>query len=212
MGAGVQDVFNLLPNLGVEELTRAFAVKGNDMMLVIYLASLVRSVLALHNLLCNKVWHLPHSLSLACLPALSDDLACVCGDAMLSCLCVCVCVCMCVTSSLARPDFCPDALPSRSSKFSRRRQLRSLSMRMRTGLRQMARRKPMGPPLPQMATSHQRSQAQRTSLASQLAQTSPRSRDSSLLWPPTLISLLCLQIAPAAAASTLRQAFALHVP
>ena len=50
-----QDVFNLLPNLGVEELTRSFAVKGNDMMLVIYLASLVRSVLALHNLLCNKV-------------------------------------------------------------------------------------------------------------------------------------------------------------
>ena len=56
---GLQDVFNLLPNLGVEELTRAFAVKGNDMMLVIYLASLVRSVLALHNLLCNKVrWRL----------------------------------------------------------------------------------------------------------------------------------------------------------
>ena len=51
----MQDVFNLLPNLGVQELTRAFAVKSNDMMLVIYLASLVRSVLALHNLLCNKV-------------------------------------------------------------------------------------------------------------------------------------------------------------
>ncbi|KAK9800760.1 hypothetical protein WJX73_008123 [Symbiochloris irregularis] len=50
----LQDVFNLLPNLAVEELTRAFAIKGNDMMLVIYLASLVRSVLALHNLLCNK--------------------------------------------------------------------------------------------------------------------------------------------------------------
>lgn len=50
----LQDVFNLLPNLGVQELTRSFAVKSNDMMLVIYLASLVRSVLALHNLLSNK--------------------------------------------------------------------------------------------------------------------------------------------------------------
>ena len=53
--AGLQDVLNLLPNLNVEELTRAFAVKSNDMMLVIYVASLVRSVLALHNLLNNKV-------------------------------------------------------------------------------------------------------------------------------------------------------------
>ena len=49
-----QDVFNLLPNLGVEELTRSFAVQSNDMMLAIYLASLTRSVLALHNLIDNK--------------------------------------------------------------------------------------------------------------------------------------------------------------
>ena len=53
--AGLQDVLNLLPNLNVGELTRAFSVKSNDMMLVIYVASLVRSVLALHNLLNNKV-------------------------------------------------------------------------------------------------------------------------------------------------------------
>ena len=50
----VQDVFNLLPNLGVEELSRGFAVQSNDMMLAIYLASLTRSVLALHNLIGNK--------------------------------------------------------------------------------------------------------------------------------------------------------------
>ena len=65
--AGLQDVLNLLPNLNVSELTRAFAVKSNDMMLVIYVASLVRSVLALHNLLNNKVsckrgWPVPRSL------------------------------------------------------------------------------------------------------------------------------------------------------
>ena len=33
----------------------AFAVKTNDMMLVIYLSSLIRSVIALHNLINNKV-------------------------------------------------------------------------------------------------------------------------------------------------------------
>jgi hypothetical protein len=46
---------NLLPNLGVHELSRSFAVKSNDMMLVIYVAALIRSVLALHNLIENKV-------------------------------------------------------------------------------------------------------------------------------------------------------------
>lgn len=47
----VQDVFNLLPNLNMEELSRAFSVKTNDMMLVIYMSALIRSVLALHNLI-----------------------------------------------------------------------------------------------------------------------------------------------------------------
>ncbi|CAL5366150.1 unnamed protein product [Camellia sinensis] len=48
------DVFNLLPNLNVTELIKAFAVKTNDMMLVTYLSSLIRSVIALHNLINNK--------------------------------------------------------------------------------------------------------------------------------------------------------------
>ncbi len=51
----MQDIFNLLPNLGIEELARSFAVQSNDMMLAIYLSSLTRSVLALHNLIDNKV-------------------------------------------------------------------------------------------------------------------------------------------------------------
>ncbi|KAG2242229.1 hypothetical protein Bca52824_095930 [Brassica carinata] len=42
----LQDVFNLLPNLNVNELVKAFSVKTNDMMLVIYLSSLIRSVIA----------------------------------------------------------------------------------------------------------------------------------------------------------------------
>lgn len=51
----LQDIFNLLPNLNVEEFAKSFAVKTNDQMLVIYVTSIVRSVLALHNLISNKV-------------------------------------------------------------------------------------------------------------------------------------------------------------
>ncbi len=50
----LQEIFNLLPNLNVEELTTSFAVKSNDMMVVIYLASMIRSILALHTLIDNK--------------------------------------------------------------------------------------------------------------------------------------------------------------
>ncbi|KAL4429567.1 hypothetical protein ABPG77_008616 [Micractinium sp. CCAP 211/92] len=50
----LQDIFNLLPNLNVTELNQSFAVESNDMMAVLYLASLIRSVLALHDLIDNK--------------------------------------------------------------------------------------------------------------------------------------------------------------
>jgi len=50
-----QDIYNLLPNLNVEEMVRAFAVKTNDMMLAIYLSSLIRSIIALHNLINNQL-------------------------------------------------------------------------------------------------------------------------------------------------------------
>jgi 26S proteasome regulatory subunit N8 len=56
----LQDVFNLLPNLNVHELVKSFAVKTNDMMLVIYLSSLIRSVIALHNLINNKMLNKEH--------------------------------------------------------------------------------------------------------------------------------------------------------
>ncbi len=51
----LQDIFNLLPNLNLEVFTRSFAVKTNDQLLVVYIASLVRSVIALHTLIENKV-------------------------------------------------------------------------------------------------------------------------------------------------------------
>jgi 26S proteasome regulatory subunit N8 len=50
----LQDIFNLLPNMNVEALSTSLAVKGNDMMAAIYLASLIRSTLALHKLIDNK--------------------------------------------------------------------------------------------------------------------------------------------------------------
>ena len=51
----LQDIFNLLPNLNVESLVRSLQVKANDMHLVLYLSALIRSVLALHGLLANKI-------------------------------------------------------------------------------------------------------------------------------------------------------------
>lgn len=50
----LQDVFNLLPNLNVAQLSSSLAVESNDMMMVVYLASLVRSVIALHALIDNR--------------------------------------------------------------------------------------------------------------------------------------------------------------
>lgn len=50
----VQDMFNLLPQLQQERMAQAFAVKTNDSLLAVYLASLVRGILALHNLINNK--------------------------------------------------------------------------------------------------------------------------------------------------------------
>ncbi len=50
----LQDVLNLLPNLNVEELVKSMIIKTNDMHLAIYVGALIRSVIALHNLLVNK--------------------------------------------------------------------------------------------------------------------------------------------------------------
>ncbi len=51
----MQNLFNLCPNLQVKQLTDSIKVNTNDNMLVIYVASLVRSIIALHNLITNKV-------------------------------------------------------------------------------------------------------------------------------------------------------------
>lgn len=51
----LQDMFNLLPDVSNAGLVKSLSVKTNDQMLVVYLASLVRSVIALHNLINNKL-------------------------------------------------------------------------------------------------------------------------------------------------------------
>lgn len=45
----------MLTSLPLQEFTKAFYLKTNDQMLVVYLASLIRSVVALHNLINNKI-------------------------------------------------------------------------------------------------------------------------------------------------------------
>merc|ERR1719324_2182081 len=51
----LQEIFNLLPDQDSEELIRAFAMETNDMMLALYLGSMLRSTVALHNLINNKI-------------------------------------------------------------------------------------------------------------------------------------------------------------
>lgn len=53
--ANMQNILNLLPNLNVEDLVRSMLVKTNDVHMVIYLSSLIRSVVALHDLVDNKI-------------------------------------------------------------------------------------------------------------------------------------------------------------
>lgn len=50
----LQDALNLLPDLADPALTVSFASSTNDALLVVYLSSLLRAVIALHALVDNK--------------------------------------------------------------------------------------------------------------------------------------------------------------
>ncbi|PCH37816.1 Mov34-domain-containing protein [Wolfiporia cocos MD-104 SS10] len=50
----LQDALNLLPNLSDSETTQSFTASTNDQLLVVYLSSLLRAVIALHALVDNK--------------------------------------------------------------------------------------------------------------------------------------------------------------
>ncbi|XP_074644698.1 26S proteasome non-ATPase regulatory subunit 7-like [Tubulanus polymorphus] len=51
----LQDIFNLLPDANLQEFVKAMYVKTNDQMLVVYIASLMRAIVVLHNLINNKL-------------------------------------------------------------------------------------------------------------------------------------------------------------
>jgi len=51
----LQKIFNLLPNMQMANIAKSFTVSTNDEFLVVYVASLVRSVIALHDLINNKI-------------------------------------------------------------------------------------------------------------------------------------------------------------
>ena len=53
--ANLQNILNLLPNLNTEEMVRSILIKTNDMQLAIYLSALIRSVIALHDLINNRI-------------------------------------------------------------------------------------------------------------------------------------------------------------
>ncbi|PNF33498.1 26S proteasome non-ATPase regulatory subunit 7 [Cryptotermes secundus] len=51
----LQDIFNLLPDISHGNFVNSLYIKTNDQMLVVYLAALIRSIIALHNLINNKL-------------------------------------------------------------------------------------------------------------------------------------------------------------
>lgn len=58
--ANLQTILNLLPNLNTEELVRSMIIKTNDMHMAIYLSALIRSVIALHDLVNNRIQYGEH--------------------------------------------------------------------------------------------------------------------------------------------------------
>lgn len=51
----IQDVFNLLPDVGLQSFVRSANIATNDQMLVVYDAAVIRTIIALHNLINNKL-------------------------------------------------------------------------------------------------------------------------------------------------------------
>ena len=47
----------MLPNLQIDEMIKSFSVKSNDYMYVLYVSSLIKSVISLHSLINNKIYN-----------------------------------------------------------------------------------------------------------------------------------------------------------
>eukprot|EP00158_Paraphelidium_tribonemae_P005564 Partr_v1_DN27408_c2_g1_i1_m72354 putative Proteasome (Prosome, macropain) 26S subunit, non-ATPase, 7 len=58
----LQSILNLLPNLSASSVAGSFVSTGNDRLLVVYLASLIRATVALHQLIDNKIENRDSSL------------------------------------------------------------------------------------------------------------------------------------------------------
>lgn len=55
ISANLQTILSLLPNLNTATLVNSMMIQTNDMHMAIYLASLIRTVIALHDLVNNKI-------------------------------------------------------------------------------------------------------------------------------------------------------------
>lgn len=53
--SNLQEIVNLLPNLSGEKTVRSFSVMTNEMMQTIYVASIIRTIVALHKLINNRI-------------------------------------------------------------------------------------------------------------------------------------------------------------
>ena len=51
----LQNILSNLPNLNIDELIKSMLIKTNDLHLAIYISTLIRSIVALHELLSNKI-------------------------------------------------------------------------------------------------------------------------------------------------------------
>jgi 26S proteasome regulatory subunit N8 len=51
----IQEIFNYLPNFETEDIIKALSTQTNDNYLVLYLGSLVKSIISLHKLINNKI-------------------------------------------------------------------------------------------------------------------------------------------------------------
>lgn len=55
----VEEVVNLLPDVSQPDFVDAQNTHANDRLMCVYMGALVRSVIALHNLIDNKVSNIP---------------------------------------------------------------------------------------------------------------------------------------------------------
>ena len=53
--SNIQEIFNFLPNFETDEIIKSLSIQTNNNYLVLYLGWLVRTIIALHKLINNKI-------------------------------------------------------------------------------------------------------------------------------------------------------------